>query len=200
MLVGQLHGLGHADDVRHVLGARTAAGFLVPADHKRPAGRTAFDVQGPDPLRRVQLVAGEREQVDVPVFAFQVDGQLADRLRGVGVKENGRIGLFGQTRKLFDGKDHARLVVGVHDRNQQGLRRQGADELADVEVSLAIDAQEGHVITVPLQILADFENGRMLDDGGDDMPPVRVRAGGAHDGRVVALGSAGGEENLTRPN
>ena len=119
-----------------------AAFLLVPADHERPAGRAALDVQRADALGGVQLVAGEREQIDVLELAVQVDRHLADRLRGVGVEDDRRIGLLGEPRELLDGKDHARLVVGVHDRDQQRVGPQGADELADVEIAVAVDAAE----------------------------------------------------------
>ena len=68
---------------------------------------------------------------------------LAHRLRGVGVEDDRRIGLLGQPGELLDGEDHAGLVVGVHDADQQRVGPQGADELADVEVALAVDFQEG---------------------------------------------------------
>ena len=63
---------------------------------------------------------------------------------------------------------------------------------------LAIDAQERHLVAVALEVLADLQHGRMLDGGGDDVPPVRIGLGRAEDRRVVALRGAGGEEDLPR--
>ena len=115
---GQFDGPGQPDDVRHVLGPRPPAFLLVAADHHRPPRRAAADEEHAHPLRRVELVPGERQQIDVAELAGQVDRQLADRLRGVGVEDDRRIGFLGDSRELLDGEDHARLVVGVHDRHQ----------------------------------------------------------------------------------
>ena len=95
--------------------------------------------------------------------------------------------------KLLDGKDHASLVVGVHDGHQERVGPQGADELAQVEVAAFIDVKIRHVIAAALEVLADFQHGRMLDSGGDDVPAVRVGLGRAENGRVVAFRRAGSE-------
>ena len=77
----------------------------------------------PIALRRVQLVAGERQQVDVLQGVAQIDRELAHRLRGIGMKDDRRIGLFGQARQLGDGKDDSRFVVRVHHGDQQRIGR-----------------------------------------------------------------------------
>ena len=116
VLGGQLQGLGQPDDVRHVLRARAAAFFLMPADHERPAGRAAPDVEHADALRGVQLVAREREQIDVLELALQVDGDLAHRSasRRCGRRSTGSVS-FVSRESCSMGKIDARLVVGVHD-------------------------------------------------------------------------------------
>ena len=128
--------LGQADDVGHVLGAGAAAFLLVPADQERPAGRAAADEQRADALRRVQLVAGEREQVDVPELAAPGRSAACPPICVASVWKTiaGSVSLV-EPRELLDGKDHAGLVVGVHDRDQQRVGPQRADELADVEVA-----------------------------------------------------------------
>ncbi len=121
-VLGQLHRPGQPDDVRHVLGAGPASALLVAADHERPEGRAAAHEEDADALGGVQLVAGEGEQIDVGQGPPEVEGKLADRLRGVGVEDDRRVGLLGEARQLLDGEDHAGLVVGVHDGREQGVR------------------------------------------------------------------------------
>ena len=82
--------------------------------------------------------------------------------------------------------------------DQQRIAPQGANEIAHVEITLAIDAEIGHLVAVAFEILADFENGRMLDGRGDDVTALRVGGDGAEDRGVVAFGCAGGEEDLGR--
>ena len=77
----------------------------------------AADVQRADTLGAVDLVAGEREHVDVVLL--HVDRDLADGLDGVGVEEDAL--LVAELADLGDGLDDADLVVGVHDGDEDGL-------------------------------------------------------------------------------
>ena len=81
----------------------------------------------------------------------EIDPHLADRLRGVAMEDDRGIGFLGQPGELLDGKDDARLVVGVHDAHQQRLGAQGADELADIEIAVAVDVQPGDAAAVALR-------------------------------------------------
>src|SRR5438105_2874885 len=76
------------------------------------------DVERADSFRGVQLVAGQREQVD-PQF---VDGRpdFADRLRGIGVHRDPA--LSRERRDLLDRLERPDLVVGVHDADQDRTR------------------------------------------------------------------------------
>ena len=87
----QLAGRAQADDVRHVLGAAAAVALLVPADDERGQAGALADVEHADALGRVQLVAGEGEQVDGA--AGHVHRHLADGLHGVGVEDRRRAAL-----------------------------------------------------------------------------------------------------------
>ena len=116
----------------------------MPADQQRTARRAPLDVQAADALGRVQLVAGEREQIHVPILLLQIQREFAYRLGGVGVEDNRRIGFLRDPGELGDGKNHARLIVRVHDADQQGFRPQGPHELVQVQISVAVDSQERH--------------------------------------------------------
>ncbi len=193
---GQVHRRGQGDDRRHVLRARAAARLLVAADQQRADRHAAANEQGAHPLGRVQLVARKRQHVDVLHVDRQVDRQLAHRLGRVGVEDDVRVGLLGDPGELFDREDHARLVVRVHDRDEQRIAAQRADKISHVEIPLAIDRQEGHVVAAALEVFADLEDRRVLDRRGDHVAPIGVRLGRAPDGHVVAFGGAGREDDF----
>jgi hypothetical protein len=195
-LGGQLEGAREADDEGHVLGPAAPAVLLVAAEQEGPARRAAADEERADALGRVQLVAGEGEQVDVPEVALQVDGELAHRLGGVGVDDDRGVGLLGDPRQLRDREDDPGLVVGVHHRDQQGVGPQGAHEGALVDPALGVDGDEVDLEAAALEVLADLVDRRVLDGGGDDVAALGPGGDGAVDGGVVALGGAGGEQDL----
>ena len=61
--------------------------------------------------------------------------------------------------------------------HQQRVGVQGADELAEVQVALPIDAQERHAVAAALEVLADFQHGRVFDGRGDDVPAMGIGLG-----------------------
>ena len=81
--------LAEADDARNVQRAGAHAALVAAAVHLRGelhARILAPDVERADALGSVDLVAGERQQVDV--VCDHVDRNFADRLRGVGVEQD----------------------------------------------------------------------------------------------------------------
>ena len=110
------------------------------------AGVAAADVERADTLGPVELVAGEREDVDV--VGLHVDGDLADGLDGVGVEEDAL--LVADLADLADGLDDADFVVGVHDGDQDGLLRafgdDGAAEVVEVDEAVGLDGQVGDAV------------------------------------------------------
>ena len=117
----------------------------------------------PMPLGACSLWPEKESKSTCRYSSAEIDPHLADRLRGVAMEDDRGIGFLGQPGELLDGKDDARLVVGVHDAHQQRLGTQGADELADVEIAVAVDVQPGDAAAVALEILADLQHGRVLD-------------------------------------
>ena len=71
----------------------------------------AAHIQRAHALRAVELVAGEREHVDI--HRVHVDRDLAHGLHGVGVEEDAL--LVAELADLRDRLDHADLVVREHD-------------------------------------------------------------------------------------
>ena len=75
----------------------------------------------------------------------------------------------------------------MHHRDHQSIGSQGADELAHVQVAVAVDRKEGHIQAGTLQVLAHVQYGRMLDRRRDDVTPIRTGFDHTLDGHVVAL-------------
>ena len=108
-------------DVGHVLGPGAPAVLVPAAVDQRIEPRARAHVECADPLRGVELVAGDRQQVDAE--RLDVERQLAHRLRGVCVDEHAALVRHG--RDLGDRLNRADLVVGVHhaDEHRPGLDR-----------------------------------------------------------------------------
>ena len=138
-------------------------------------------------------MAGEREHVDV--VGDDVDGDLADGLDGVGVEDDA---LFVAERADFlDRLDDADFVVGVHDRDEDGLVVHGALEVFDVDEAVALHGEIGDAEALLFELLAGVEDGLVLGDFGDDVvAALAVHLGDALDGEVVGLGGAGGEDDF----
>ena len=148
------------------------------------AGIAAANVQRADSLRPVELVAGEREDVDV--VGDDVDGNLAAGLHRVGVEED--VALVAEFADLADGLDDADLVVGVHDADEDGVVVHGALEVFDVDQAVSLHGQIGDAVAVLLEALAGVEHGLVLGDLGDDVvAALAVHLGDALDGEIVRL-------------
>jgi hypothetical protein len=123
VLLRQFAGDAEADDGGRVLGAGAATALLMTTTQQRTEAGIAAQVEHADALGRMQLVAGEREHVDLG--GLQVDGNLADRLHRVGMEHDALlVRHFGH---FLDREDGPGFVVGPHRRNdgdavvEQGL-------------------------------------------------------------------------------
>jgi hypothetical protein len=118
--MADLAGRAQADDAGDVERAGAHAALVAAAVNllgKLHARVAAANIQRAHALRPVDLVAGEREQVDV--VGLHVDGNLADGLHGVGVEDDAL--LVAELADLGDGLDDADLVVRVHDADEDRL-------------------------------------------------------------------------------
>ena len=110
------------------------------------AGAAAPDEQQADALRSVELVGAGAQQVDV--HGVHVDPFPPVRLGGVGVEQDPA--LAAQGADAGDGVQDAGLVVGVHDRDEQGALGDRPGEAVEVEAPVAVDPQAGDVEALPL--------------------------------------------------
>ncbi len=151
-------------------------------------------VERADAFRRVDLVARDREQVDAE--RANVDGDLPDRLRSVGVHQ--RAARMSELRQLGDGLDHAGLVVRMHHRDQSGVTVDRRARLVQAHPAVGVHPETGHPMPVVLEPGARPRGGRMLDGARHDVPALLVRRGHAANGEVVGFGAPRREHHLVR--
>ena len=69
---------------------------------------------------------------------------------------------------------------------------------AQVQRPIRVHGQHSDRTALFFEEAAEFEDGRVLDGGGDHVPALRAGAQGAVQGGVVALGAAAREDDLLR--
>ena len=157
-------------------------------------GRALLQVERAEPLGTVDLVAGEGRGVDAK--GVNVERDLADRLRGVGVHE--RATLVRDLRELGDRVDRADLVVAVHHRDELGVRSHRLPQIVGVDVTVLARLEQRQFMARLAELLGRLENGVVLERGDDQ---VRAALGRdpcerAEERRVVGLGSAAREDDF----
>src|SRR5689334_23941737 len=100
----------------------------------------ATDVESADSLGRVELVAGDGEEV----YAEGVDvyRDFSCRLHGVGVEVD--VVLCGYFADLVERLDSTEFIVGVHDGDEQSFRTDGLAQFFEVNEAIRIDGEVGH--------------------------------------------------------
>ena len=194
----QLRRLAEADDARHVERARAhaalvaAAADLLGEQHARVA---APHVERADALRAVHLVRAHRHQVDLRLV--DVERHLADRLHRVGVEEDAL--LLRDRADLRDRLQHADLVVGGHDRDEDRLVGDRRAQLVEADAAVLLHRQVGDARALLLELLARVDHRLVLGDARDDVVALlAVHLGDALDREVVRLGGAAREDDLLR--
>src|SRR5262249_14309055 len=157
---------------QRALGTRAAA-MLVPATVKQRFNRHAVaHEQSADPLGRIGLVAGDRQQVDAELI--HVGRNLADGLGGVGMKQHAA--LMGDAGAILDRLDGSDLVVGVHDADEDRARRNRSAKVVGINAAPAVNRQIGDASAQALEKPARFDDGGMFDARRDDViAPLAVR-------------------------
>ncbi len=122
-----------------------------------------------------------------------VDGNAADGLDGVGVKQDSPLAAHGP--HLRHGLERSDLVVGRHDRNEGGVGPHRRHDVGRAHEAVARHADARHLEAVALEGPTGLQDRRMLDGAHHRVPAPR-RAKGAAKGQVVGFGRAGGEHDL----
>ncbi len=153
----------------------------------------APDIQRADAFRAVDLVRRDRGQIDLELV--HVERHLPDHLHGVGVEQHAL--LFRDRANRRERLDDADLVVGGHDRDEDGLGGDGVSQLVEVDEAVLLHRQIGDPVAVLLEPLARVDHRLVLGDRGDDVIALLpVHLGDALDREVVGLGRAAREHDL----
>ena len=179
------------------------ATFSVPARRLRSCrppvmkgtSRTPRRIQrAPVALRAVELVRGQRQQIDAE--RPHIQRHLPGGLHRIGVHEGAT-----RVRGRGDGRDGlhgADLVVGVHHRHQCRVIGQRVGHCLHRDDAGPIDRDEGDAPAAPGERAHRVQDGLVLDGGRDQVPATArlERLGGAANGGVVAFGPTAREHHL----
>ncbi len=98
--------------------------------------------------------------------------------------------------------EHAGLVVGSHDADEQRGRTQRIVEEGEIEPSVGLDGKDDGLKALASEVAHGFEDAGMLGRERHEAAPlvagVQREADGALDGEVVRFGGAGGEDDFAR--
>ena len=155
------------DDVRHILRAGPLARFLAGAMNQRFERDATANEQHADALRGVQLVPGDREQIDAEIS--NIDGDFAERLGGIGVHEDAVLPADGGD--LPNRLERADLVVRVHHGDESRARHDRSANGVRIDAAKAIDRQNCDLCAEPAKEFERLKRGGMLDGGGDEVLP-----------------------------
>jgi hypothetical protein len=114
---------------------------------------------------------------------------LADCLHRVGVEEDPF--LFRDRADLRDRLQHADLVVGGHDRDEDRLVGDRVAQLVEADAAVLLDRQIRHARALLLELLAGVDDRLVLGHARDDVIALlAIHLGDALDREVVRLGGA----------
>ena len=155
----------------------------------------AADVERADTLGAVDLVAGEREDVDV--VGVTLTGILPTAWTASVWKRTPFSWQSSPISRMGWMTPISLLAYMMETRMVCCLRADGALEVFEVDEAVGLDGQVGDAVARLFELLAGVEHGLVLGDLGDDVvAALAVHLGDALDGEVVGLGGAGGEDDL----
>ena len=187
----QFGGLAEAHNSGNILGSGAARALVTSAVKHGREQRSAPNVERANALGRMQLMAGERQQIGLE--AADLNGNLARGLYRVGVEVD--VGFRSDSPDLLNGLQHAGFVVCHHDGNQPGTGAQGFADVFRVNQAAPVHRNVGYFAAFALQMLAGVQDRVMLDGRADH---VVARPGQPEEGQIVGFGAAAGKDNLRR--
>src|SRR5712692_332376 len=161
----QFGSLAQADNPRDILGSGTARAFMASAVKHRFQQRPLADIQCADTLRRVNLVAGNCQEVAANLV--HINRNLARTLNRIGVEVH--VGCGSNFSDLFDRLHYTSFVVGRHDRDQLRLWPQGALDVIWIDTPPTVNWNTGDLASFLFEMFARVHHGVMLDGRSDDV-------------------------------
>src|SRR5215510_658337 len=153
------------------------------------------NIKSANALRRIELMAGQRQQIHTKLINAHRDH--ACRLRRIGVAENA---VFTRnTSNLGDRLQRPDLIVGVHYRNKYGARRQCTPDVLRIDPAELINREVGYRRSQAFKKTAWVENRRVFDLSGDDVAAAPALGEECTLQRmIIGFTSAAGENDLLR--
>jgi hypothetical protein len=167
---------------------------VLTSGHQRRQPEPAANPERAHAFRSVELVRGEREQIDAE--RLDVDWDLSGRLDGVGVEH--RAPSLDERGDLADGLHGAYLVVGVHDRDEGRVVRERRPYGLQAHDAALVDRHDRDPPRLLAEGLDGVQHGLVLDGRRDEMAAASdaERLGDAPNGQVVTFGAAAREDDL----
>ena len=176
-------------------GAASHAALVPPTVNERHQlqRRITTHVQRTDPLGAVTLVRTDRHQVNRQLT--QVDLNLADTLRRIDMKPYATL-----TAHLPDGSniiDCADLVVGMHHRDDKGIRTDRLGNLPGSHLTVFVRRQAGHLMPLTFQPGTGIQDGLVFNGGGHDVAGLSASPGQPLERQIVRLRCPRGPDNFS---
>ena len=160
---------------------------------KAHTGVFAANIERAQSLGAVYLVGGEAQKVDS--HSFNIDGDLAHGLNGVGVKQDATG--FADRSDGGQGLNGANFVVCGHHTNKDGFVGDRLGNLLGTHMAIFVNRKVGNFKTVPFEPFARVKDRLVFDAGGDNVVAFfPIHRGHAFDGEVVAFGGSAGKDNF----
>ena len=176
-----------AYDTRNVLCTRTTFSLLCSAVYEGADLNALTNIEEADSLRSVDLMSAGAEHIDIELI--YIDRDLSECLNSVCMEQDSM--LTCNLSDLFQRLKSTDLVIGCHNRNQDGLRCDRFLKLIQIDETVLINIKICDLRSALfLQILAGMENGMMLYFCCNDMVPfIFVCLKGCFQSPVIRLGT-----------
>jgi hypothetical protein len=191
---GQPRGDPKPGETGNIFRARPPVPLLLSTGERGVYARAAPDPEHADALRAAELVGRQRKEVGLE--RPDVNGNLPDRLYGVGVDQD--TAPAGDRGDAGDRLDRPDLVIGVHDGHECGIRADGDFHVDGRHDTRFIDGDERRPPAPAAERLQRVQHRFVFDRRGHEMSPAgRFEGlGRAADGQVVGLGASAREHDF----
>ena len=187
---------GIAHNARHILCSGPSFSLLGTSMDKRTDLYALSDIQKSHAFRPIDLMGAGTEHINIIIV--HLDGKLSECLYCIGVEQNAM--LSGNLPDFFNRLYRSDFIVGIHHRNQYGLRCNGLFQFFRPDKAIFIHVQISDVcFSHLLQIFTGVQNCMVFNLCGNDMISfIFIRFKSPHDCPVICLCSASGKIDLFR--
>jgi len=120
----------------------------------------------------------------------------SNRLDRVRMKNNALA--FHHLSDIFDRKDDARFIVGIHDADDGRIIAQRVLQFIEVKPSPSVHRKFRNPVSIFLQMTTELQHRVVFHLGGNQMTFFRMRGKRSMDGGIIAFGAATGKNYFFR--